>query len=145
MSANTKIEWTDHTFNPWWGCQKVGSGCDHCYAETLDKRTGGQHWGPGAERRRTSVNPGGPVTLLHRFRANHVRLVVRRHRSHHTNDKRLLRSVRRALEFRCNEFLRKLELHLGNGVRPGHHALLRSGCVSVLKSHYLPLFVSPTV
>ena len=51
MSANTKIEWTDHTFNPWWGCQKVGPGCDHCYAETLDKRTGGQHWGPGAERR----------------------------------------------------------------------------------------------
>ncbi|MES2685510.1 MAG: phage Gp37/Gp68 family protein [Pseudomonadota bacterium] len=55
MSANTKIEWTDHTFNPWWGCQKVGPGCDHCYAETLDKRTGGEHWGPGAERRRTSV------------------------------------------------------------------------------------------
>lgn len=53
MSANTKIEWTDHTFNPWWGCQKVGPGCDHCYAETLDKRTGGQHWGPGAARRRT--------------------------------------------------------------------------------------------
>lgn len=55
MSANTNIEWCDHTFNPWWGCQKVGPGCDHCYAETLDKRTGGQHWGPGAERRRTSV------------------------------------------------------------------------------------------
>lgn len=55
MSANTKIEWTDHTFNPWWGCQKVGPGCDHCYAETLDKRTGGEHWGPGAARRRTSV------------------------------------------------------------------------------------------
>ena len=55
MSANSAIEWTDHTFNPWWGCQKVGPGCDHCYAETLDKRTGGQHWGPGAERRRTSV------------------------------------------------------------------------------------------
>ena len=62
MSANTKIEWTDHTFNPWWGCQKVGPGCDHCYAETLDKRTGGQHWGPGAERRRTSVkNWNDPV------------------------------------------------------------------------------------
>lgn len=55
MSENAKIEWTDHTFNPWWGCQKVGPGCDHCYAETLDKRTGGKHWGPGAERRRTSI------------------------------------------------------------------------------------------
>lgn len=29
MSANTKIEWCDHTFNPWEGCQKTGSpGCD---------------------------------------------------------------------------------------------------------------------
>lgn len=62
MSENTKIEWTDHTFNPWWGCQKVGPGCDHCYAEALDKRTGGQHWGPGAERRRTSIkNWNDPV------------------------------------------------------------------------------------
>ncbi|MEC9266681.1 MAG: phage Gp37/Gp68 family protein [Pseudomonadota bacterium] len=55
MGENTKISWTDHTFNPWWGCQKVGPGCDHCYAESLDKRTGGAHWGPGALRRRTSA------------------------------------------------------------------------------------------
>lgn len=27
MSANTKIEWADHTFNPWIGCTKVGPGC----------------------------------------------------------------------------------------------------------------------
>lgn len=54
MSENSKIEWTDHTFNPWWGCQKVSPGCDNCYAEALDKRTGGAHWGSGAERRRTS-------------------------------------------------------------------------------------------
>jgi hypothetical protein len=31
---NSKIEWTDHTFNPWIGCQHVSPGCDHCYAET---------------------------------------------------------------------------------------------------------------
>ncbi len=55
MAENTKIEWCDHTFNPWEGCQKVGPGCDHCYAEARDQRfTGGQHWGPGAPRRRTS-------------------------------------------------------------------------------------------
>ena len=30
---NSKIEWTDHTFNPWIGCQHVSPGCDHCYAE----------------------------------------------------------------------------------------------------------------
>ena len=33
MSESTKIEWTDATFNPWEGCQKVGPGCNHCYAE----------------------------------------------------------------------------------------------------------------
>lgn len=33
MAENTKIEWANHTFNPWFGCQKVGPGCDHCYAE----------------------------------------------------------------------------------------------------------------
>ncbi len=27
MSKNSKIEWTDHTFNPWIGCQKVSPGC----------------------------------------------------------------------------------------------------------------------
>lgn len=57
MSENSKIEWTDHTFNPWEGCQKVGPGCDHCYAETRNARFGGgvaTNWGPGAPRRRTS-------------------------------------------------------------------------------------------
>ncbi|RKR46261.1 phage Gp37/Gp68 family protein [Paraburkholderia sp. BL17N1] len=57
MSENSKIEWTDHTFNPWEGCQKVGPGCDHCYAETRNARYGGGvaiNWGPGASRRRTS-------------------------------------------------------------------------------------------
>lgn len=57
MSAETKIEWADHTFNPWEGCQKVGPGCDHCYAEARNARFGGGvagNWGPGAPRRRTS-------------------------------------------------------------------------------------------
>jgi protein gp37 len=53
MSENSKIEWTHHTFNPWWGCAKVSPGCDHCYAErdagrfTPDKIL----WGVDAERR----------------------------------------------------------------------------------------------
>ncbi|WP_213761750.1 phage Gp37/Gp68 family protein [Caballeronia sp. dw_19] len=57
MSENSKIEWTDHTFNPWEGCQRVGPGCDHCYAEARNSRFGGgtaPNWGPGAPRRRTS-------------------------------------------------------------------------------------------
>ncbi|MHB9833874.1 phage Gp37/Gp68 family protein [Paraburkholderia terrae] len=58
MSENSKIEWTDHTFNPWEGCQRVGPGCDHCYAETRNARFSGGtaiNWGPGAPRRRTSA------------------------------------------------------------------------------------------
>lgn len=31
MGANSKIEWTDHTWNPWRGCRKVSAGCKHCY------------------------------------------------------------------------------------------------------------------
>jgi protein gp37 len=50
MSKFSKIEWTDHTFNPWWGCAKVSPGCDHCYAEALGNRFG-TPWGVDAERR----------------------------------------------------------------------------------------------
>jgi protein gp37 len=53
---NSKIEWTDHTFNPWIGCTKVSPGCAHCYAETLmDARYGRVKWGKGNPRSRTSA------------------------------------------------------------------------------------------
>jgi protein gp37 len=51
MGANSKIEWCHHTFNPWWGCQRVSPGCEHCYAEAFAKRTGHGVWGPTADRR----------------------------------------------------------------------------------------------
>ncbi len=39
MSANSAIEWTDATWNPVVGCDKVSPGCAHCYAKQLhDKR-----------------------------------------------------------------------------------------------------------
>lgn len=56
MAEHSAIAWTDSTFNPWIGCTKVGPGCDHCYAEALDKRHrwgGSTHWGPGVQRKRT--------------------------------------------------------------------------------------------
>lgn len=34
----TSIEWTDVTWNPVTGCDRVSAGCDHCYALTLAKR-----------------------------------------------------------------------------------------------------------
>jgi len=38
MSANSKIEWTDATWNPVRGCTKITAGCAHCYAETFAER-----------------------------------------------------------------------------------------------------------
>jgi len=54
MAENSKIEWTDHTFNPWVGCTKISAACDHCYAESWAKRAGNPELWQG-ERRRTSV------------------------------------------------------------------------------------------
>ncbi|MCB0546212.1 MAG: phage Gp37/Gp68 family protein [Phaeodactylibacter sp.] len=34
----SKIEWTEATWNPSTGCNKVSAGCKHCYAETMAKR-----------------------------------------------------------------------------------------------------------
>lgn len=50
MAQDSRIEWTDHTFNPWWGCTKVSSACDHCYAERWARRLGRDIWGYGAPR-----------------------------------------------------------------------------------------------
>lgn len=54
MAKDSRIEWTHHTFNPWWGCTKVSPGCKHCYAETWAKRLGQAVWGPKASRRELS-------------------------------------------------------------------------------------------
>jgi protein gp37 len=37
-ATKTGIEWTDKTWNPTVGCDKVSLGCGHCYAEALTKR-----------------------------------------------------------------------------------------------------------
>ena len=51
MGKDSAILWTDHTFNPWWGCVKVSPGCDNCYAETWARRKGHDVWGKDAPRR----------------------------------------------------------------------------------------------
>jgi protein gp37 len=38
MSLQSKIEWTEATWNPVRGCEKVSPGCKHCYAETFAER-----------------------------------------------------------------------------------------------------------
>lgn len=38
MMANSKIEWTNKSWNPVTGCSKVSEGCKHCYAEVMARR-----------------------------------------------------------------------------------------------------------
>lgn len=38
MATQSKIEWTEQTWNPVTGCIKISPGCKHCYAETLARR-----------------------------------------------------------------------------------------------------------
>lgn len=52
MAENSKIEWTDHTVNLWWGCSKVHTGCKNCYAESLSHRFGDNVWGENTKRKR---------------------------------------------------------------------------------------------
>lgn len=51
MGYLSTIEWTDHTFNPWWGCTKVSPACDNCYAEQFARRFGLQVWNHRSSRR----------------------------------------------------------------------------------------------
>lgn len=36
--AQSQIEWTEMTWNPTTGCNKVSAGCKYCYAETMTRR-----------------------------------------------------------------------------------------------------------
>ena len=54
MADETAIEWTDHTFNPWWGCSRVSPACRFCYADDQAKRYGHQVWRRHGPRRMLS-------------------------------------------------------------------------------------------
>lgn len=55
MANTSAIEWTEVTWNPVTGCDRVAAGCDNCYALTLAKRLKAM----GAEKYQ---NDGNPVT-----------------------------------------------------------------------------------
>ena len=38
MASRSAIEWTEVTWNPVTGCDRVSPGCEHCYALTLARR-----------------------------------------------------------------------------------------------------------
>lgn len=66
MAENSKIEWTDATWNPLRGCTRVSEGCRNCYAEIMAGRFSdpGQ-WGHGiAERTGSGYRWTGGVDLM---------------------------------------------------------------------------------
>jgi protein gp37 len=54
MAEITKIEWVDHTFNPWIGCTRISPACDNCYAAAMSHRRGWARFEARAPRKRTS-------------------------------------------------------------------------------------------
>jgi protein gp37 len=52
VAERSGIEWTDSTFNPWWGCTRVSPACAHCYADALARRYGHRElWAETGARR----------------------------------------------------------------------------------------------
>ncbi|WP_404366590.1 DUF5131 family protein [Corallococcus coralloides] len=58
MADNSKIEWTDATWNPVRGCVKLSPGCKHCYAETFAERFRGVPGHPYAQGFDLKLIPG---------------------------------------------------------------------------------------
>jgi protein gp37 len=54
MADNSGIEWTESTWNPTTGCDKISAGCDNCYALTLAKRLKAM----GSAKYQTDGHPG---------------------------------------------------------------------------------------
>lgn len=56
MAQDSKIGWTDHTHNFWWGCHKVSEECRHCYIAGIMRR-GGREPFNGPMRTKNWDNP----------------------------------------------------------------------------------------
>lgn len=58
MAETSKIEWTEATWNPWIGCDRVSPGCAHCYAgDRWAKRVGRKFWGNVTRSKTTFRDP----------------------------------------------------------------------------------------
>lgn len=58
MPKNSKIGWTHHSWNPWWGCNKVSDECRFCYIEAIMRR-GGHEPFKGPMKTKTWRDPFG--------------------------------------------------------------------------------------
>ncbi len=74
---NSKIQWTDHTFNPWMGCTKVSQACKFCYAEIFAERYNMVNWGEKGARRKTVASSWQkPITYNWSAKRNNTRYKV---------------------------------------------------------------------
>lgn len=74
----TRIDWADHTFNPWIGCTHISEGCANCFAEAGEsKRLKKVGWGKGEKRKKTSaMNWGRPLVWEEEAKKSGERPVV---------------------------------------------------------------------
>ncbi len=78
MSEHTGIEWTDATFNPWWGCVRISPACARCYADSLARRYGhaGLWTGDGTRRFMSESHWRKPLIWSRRAARDGARLKV---------------------------------------------------------------------
>lgn len=62
MGENSKISWTNDTWNPWMGCKKISSGCKYCYMFRQMKRYGRD---PHTIKRASDSTFNAPLKKLH--------------------------------------------------------------------------------
>lgn len=66
MGDHTKIEWTDHTWNPVTGCTRVSPGCEHCYIDWSPPfRIEGRHFRDRDGLRSNAIGSTTGVRLHH--------------------------------------------------------------------------------
>jgi protein gp37 len=70
MSQKTNIEWTDVTWNPVTGCDKISAGCKHCYAEVMAKRLQAMNAANKAAGKKSNGYENGFKVSLHPDRLN---------------------------------------------------------------------------
>lgn len=76
MGEITGIGWTDHTFNPWIGCTRVGPPCDNCYAADLAARYGWAEWGNHPRQRTADSTWAQPRSWDRKAKRDGVRRFV---------------------------------------------------------------------
>lgn len=72
MSVNSKIEWTETTWNPVTGCTKISAGCRNCYAEKMAKRLAGRYGYDRKDPFKVTLHPDRLTQPLKWKKRNHI-------------------------------------------------------------------------